>query len=125
MVNRAILIGRLTKDPELRKTGNDIPVANFTLAVNRPFKNQQGDTDADFIEITTWRKTAEIVCEYLHKGAMVAVEGRIETGSYEDREGQKRKSVKVIADSVQFLETKRKEEPQEDLEDVSDDDVPF
>ncbi len=116
MVNRAILIGRLTKYPELRKTGNGIPVSNFTLAVKRPFKNQQGDTDTDFIEITTWRKNAETVCEYLHKGAMVAVEGRIETGSFDDKEGQKRKSVKVIADSVQFLEPKRKEERKEGQE---------
>lgn len=106
MINRAILVGRLTKDPELRRTSNDIPVTTFTVAVNRTFKNQQGEQEADFINCVVWRRQAENVAQYLNKGSLVGVEGRIQTRNYEDNEGVRKFIVEIVADSVQFLEPK-------------------
>ena len=106
MINRTILVGRLTKDPELRRTGNDIAVATFTLAVNRPFSNQQGDREADFINCVVWRRQAETVAQYVKKGSLVGVEGRINTRNYENEEGRTVYITEVVADSVQFLEPK-------------------
>ncbi len=104
MINRAILVGRLTKDPELRRTSSDIPVTSFTLAVNRTFKNQQGEQEADFIQCVVWRRQAENVAQYVKKGSLVGVEGRIQTRSYDDQDGVRKFIVEVVADSVQFLE---------------------
>jgi len=104
MLNRAILIGRLTRDPELKYTANGNAVCTFTVAVNRPYTNQAGERQADFIDIVAWNKLAEIVAEYMTKGRLVAVEGRIQTRTYENQEGQKRKVVEVIADLVRFLD---------------------
>ncbi len=104
MINRAILVGRLTKDPELRRTSSDIPVTSFTLAVNRTFKNQQGEQEADFIQCVVWRRQAENVAQYVSKGSLVGVEGRIQTRSYDDQDGVRKFIVEVVADSVQFLE---------------------
>ncbi len=106
MINRAILVGRLTRDPELRRTSNDIPVTSFTLAVNRTFKNQQGEQEADFIQCVVWRRQAENVAQYVKKGSLVGVEGRIQTRSYDDQDGVRKFIVEVVADSVQFLEPK-------------------
>jgi len=106
MINRAILVGRLTKDPELRKTQNDIAVTTFTIAVNRTFKNQQGEQEADFINCVVWRRQAENVSRYVSKGSLVGVEGRIQSRSYDDQNGNRRFVTEVVADSVQFLETK-------------------
>ncbi len=106
MINRAILVGRLTRDPELRRTSNDIPVTSFTVAVNRTFKNQQGEQEADFIQCVVWRRQAENVAQYVKKGSLVGVEGRIQTRSYDDQEGVRKFIVEVVADSVQFLEPK-------------------
>lgn len=105
-MNKVILIGRLTRDPELKYSSSNIPVANFTVAVNRPFENQNGVREADFINIVVWRKQAENVGKYVKKGSLVAVEGRIQTRSYDGNDGQKRYVTEVIADSVQFLESK-------------------
>ena len=105
-MNKVILIGRLTKDPELRYTSSNTPVATFTLAVNRPFTNQSGEREADFINIVVWRKQAENCKNYINQGSQVAVEGRIQTRSYDDQNGQKRYVTEVIADNVQFLDTK-------------------
>lgn len=106
-MNKAILIGRLTKDPELKYTNSNIPVATFTIAINRTFANAQGEREADFINVVVWRKQAEAVKNYISKGSQVAVEGRIQTRSYDAQDGTKRYITEVVADSVQFLETKQ------------------
>ena len=104
-MNRVELIGRLTRDPELRYTSSNIATARFTLAVNRPFQSQNGENGTDFINIVVWRKQAENVKKYVSKGSLVSVEGRIQTGSYE-KDGQRIYTTDVVADSVQFLESK-------------------
>jgi single-strand DNA-binding protein len=106
-MNKALLIGRLTKDPDLKYTGNNIPVATFSLAVNRPFANQNGEKETDFINIVVWRKQAETAKNYISKGSLVAVEGRIQTRSYDAQDGTKRYVTEVVADNIQFLETKK------------------
>ncbi len=110
-LNRVLLIGRLTREPELRYTPDGTPVANFTIAVNRSFTNQQGEREADFIPVVVWRKQAEQCAEYLSKGREVMVDGRLQVRSYEDRDGIKRKKSEVIAWRVQFLGRLKKEEP--------------
>ena len=105
-MNKVVLIGRLTRDPELRYTGSNTPVATFTLAVNRNFSNQQGEREADFINIVVWRKQAENVKNFMTQGSQVAVEGRIQTRSYDDKDGQKRYVTEVVADNVEFLGSK-------------------
>ncbi len=104
MLNKVVLIGRLTRDPELRYTSSGVPVARFTLAVNRNFTNQQGEREADFIPIVVWRGQAETSARYLNKGRLVAVAGRIQTGSYETPDGQRRYTTEVVADEVRFLD---------------------
>jgi len=106
VLNRIILIGRLTRDPELRYVPSGQPVASFTLAVDRPFVNQQGERATDFIDIVAWRKLAEQVTQHLSKGRLVAVEGRLQIRSYETQDGQKRKVAEVVADGVRFLDRK-------------------
>lgn len=135
MLNRIILIGRLTRDPELRYVPSGQPVASFTLAVDRPFVNQQGERATDFIDIVAWRRLAEQVTTHLSKGRLVAVEGRLQIRSYETQDGQKRKVAEVVADGVRFLDrktaaagpaepapTSAEEEPSDGS---GDDDVPF
>lgn len=104
MINRTVLVGRLTKDPELRYTPNGVAVCRFTLAVNRTFTDQSGERQADFINILVWRKPAENSANYLKKGSLAGVEGRIQTGSYEGQDGKRVYTTEVVADSVQFLE---------------------
>ena len=104
-MNRVVLVGRLTKDPVLRKTANGVSVTSFTLACTRRFK-QEGQPDADFINTVTWNKTADIVSQYTYKGSLVGVEGRIQTRSYDDKDGKRVYVTEVVADSVQFLESK-------------------
>lgn len=106
MMNRVILVGRLTKDPELKYTPNGVPVANFTLAVNRTFSNQQGEREADFINIVVWRKPAENVANFLKKGSLAGVDGRIQTRNYEGQDGKRVYVTEIVAESVQFLEPK-------------------
>jgi len=103
-LNRVILIGNLAQDPELRYTPDGKPVVNFTLAVSRPFTNPNGERGVDFIPVVVWRKQAERCSEYLMKGSQVAVEGRLQVRSYEDRDGIKRKVSEVIAWRVEFLQ---------------------
>lgn len=105
-MNKVCLIGRLTTKPELRMTSNNLANTRFTLAVNRNFSNAQGEREADFITIVAWRKQAENICQYLDKGSLVSVEGRIQTGSFDDKDGNKRYTTEVIADQVNFLESK-------------------
>lgn len=129
MLNHIVLIGRLTKDPELRYTpANGVAVASFTLAVNRRFSQQR---EADFIPIVVWKAQAENCAKYLGKGSLVAVEGRLQIRSYEDREGQRRTVAEVVAESVQFLDSKDKRShgesssPAFDDSMIGEDDVPF
>ncbi|MTI80673.1 MAG: single-stranded DNA-binding protein [Firmicutes bacterium] len=104
MLNKIILIGRLVRDPEPRYTTNGVAVTKFTLAVDRPFANKQGEREADFIDIVTWRKLAEICANNLNKGRLVAVEGHLQINSFDDREGIRRKKAEVMADNVRFLD---------------------
>jgi single-strand DNA-binding protein len=135
MLNQVVLIGRLTQDPELRYTpGNGVPVATFTLAVDRPFANQQGERETDFINIVTWRKLAETIANYLKKGRLVAVTGRLQVRSYDDSQGIRRKTAEIVADNVRFLDRDRSSDEAkpgdfggsggEDI-DISSDDIPF
>ncbi|KIH69922.1 single-stranded DNA-binding protein [Salinicoccus roseus] len=106
MLNRVVLVGRLTKDPELKVSQSNISVVNFTLAVNRPFTDANGERGADFINIVAFRKQAENVNQYLKKGSLAGVDGRLQSRSYENKEGQRVYVTEVVADSVQFLEPK-------------------
>ncbi len=105
-MNKVFLIGRLVRDPELRYTGSNIAVATFSLAVNRNFAGANGERETDFINIVVWRKQAENVKNYLNQGSQVAIDGRIQTRNYEDQNGQKRYVTEVVADNVQFLDSK-------------------
>ncbi|OXT16068.1 single-stranded DNA-binding protein [Bacillus sp. OG2] len=107
MINQVILVGRLTKDPELKITAGGISVVNVTMAVNRQFKNQKGEIEADFVQCTLWEKTAENTAQYCRKGSLVGMTGRIQTRSYENQEGKKLYLTEVVAESVRFLEPKR------------------
>lgn len=106
MLNSVVLVGRLTKDPELRYTNNSKAVASFTLAVDRPFTNQQGEREADFIPIVVWGKAAENCTNYLVKGSLVAVEGRMQVRNYENKEGKRVYVTEVVAENVRFLDKK-------------------
>lgn len=151
MINRVVLVGRLTKDPELRTTQSGIDVCNFTLAVNRIFKSKDGEQQADFINCIAFRKTAENVNNYLSKGSLAGVDGRIQSRSYENQEGRRIFVTEVVCDSVQFLEPKNTSQNQDGYKsdqnqskstqlppseqnpfananrpiDISDDDLPF
>ena len=105
-MNKVMLIGRITAKPELKYSGTNIPYTRFSLAVNRTFSGSNGERQTDFINISVWRKQAENVCNYLNKGSLVAVEGRIQTGNFTDKDGNKRYTTDVVADNVQFLESK-------------------
>lgn len=105
-MNKVFLIGRLTRDPELRYTSSNLPVASFTVAVNRSYTNQAGEREADFINVVVWRKQAENIKNYLKQGSQIAIDGRIQTRSYDDSEGKKRYVTEVVADNVQFLDSK-------------------
>src|SRR5690625_2375679 len=106
MLNRVVIVGRLTRDPDLRYTPNGVAVANFTVAANRPFTNQQGNREADFINCVVWRKPAENLANYMKKGNLIGVDGRLQSRSYEGQDGKTVYVTEVVADSVQFLEPK-------------------
>ena len=136
MLNKTILIGRLTKDPELRHTATETTVTSFTLAVNRNFKNKDGNYDADFINIQAWRKLAELAANSLHKGSLIAVTGRIQTGRYEANDGTMRYTTDVVADEITFLEKRNSAQnntessentgiPVDGFNPIDDDDLPF
>jgi len=110
MINRVILVGRLTRDPELRYTQSGVAITRFTVAVNRNFTNQQGEREADFISIVTWRGLAENCANYLKKGSLVGIDGRLQTGKYENQEGRTVYTTDVVADDVRFLEPKNRTE---------------
>lgn len=112
MINNLTLVGRLTKDPDLKYTGNGTAVATFTLAVNRNFTNQSGEREADFINCVIWRKPAETLANYAKKGVLIGVTGRIQTRSYDNQQGQKVYVTEVIADNFQLLESKKADSSQ-------------
>ncbi len=104
MLNKVILIGRLTRDPELRYTPEGTPVARFSLAVDRPFTDKQGNRGTDFIDIVAWRNLGELCARYLGKGRLVAVEGRLQIRAYDDSQGVRRRAAEIVADNVRFLD---------------------
>lgn len=107
MLNKIFIMGRLTRDPELRRTQNGTSVTSFSLAVDRDFKSQNGEKETDFIDVVAWRGTAEFVSKYFSKGRMAIVEGRLQIRDWMDKEGNKRRSAEVIADNVYFGDSKR------------------
>lgn len=107
MLNKIILMGRLTRDPELRKTASGTSVTSFSLAVERDFKDQSGEKETDFIDIVAWRNTAEFVSKYFTKGRMAVVEGRLQIRDWTDTENNRRRSAEVIAENVYFGDSKR------------------
>ena len=131
MLNKIILMGRLTRDPELRRTGSGTAVTSFSLAVDRDFKSQSGEKETDFIDIVAWRSTAEFVSKYFTKGRMAVVEGRLQIRDWTDKAGNKRTTAEVVADNVYFADSKRSESNENQKENfnalsgrLSDDFVP-
>ncbi|WP_297871210.1 single-stranded DNA-binding protein [uncultured Oscillibacter sp.] len=107
MLNKIFIMGRLTRDPELRRTQNGTAVTSFSLAVDRDYKSQSGEKETDFIDVVAWRGTAEFVSKYFTKGRMAVVEGRLQIRDWTDREGGKRRSAEVVADNIYFGDSKR------------------
>ena len=107
MLNHIVLMGRLTRDPELRRTGSGVAVASFTLAVDRDYAAQGAEKETDFVDIVAWRSTAEFVSKYFTKGRMAVVSGRLQIRNWQDKEGNKRRSAEVVADNVYFGDSKR------------------
>ena len=143
MINNVVLVGRLVRDPELKYTGSGLAFMQFTLAVNRNFKNQNGEREADFINCAIWRQNAENLANWAKKGALIGITGRIQTRNYENQQGQRVYVTEVVADSFQLLESRKDREAgpsqgygQPDFGrqaepmnanpmDISDDDLPF
>ena len=132
MLNHIVLMGRLTRDPELRRTGSGIAVASFTLAVDRDFASQGGEKETDFVDIVAWRSTAEFVSKYFTKGRMAVVEGRLQIRDWTDKAGNKRTTAEVVADNVYFADSNRSESNENQKENfnalsgrLSDDFVPI
>lgn len=132
-MNKVILIGNLTKDPELSETSSGVAFCKFGIAVNRPFANADGDRETDFFNITTWRGQSEICAKYLAKGKKVCVIGSIQNRSYEDKDGNKRTATDIVASEIEFLSARsddeekpgKKGEEKPKLEPCDDDDLPF
>lgn len=114
-MNKVIILGRLTSKPELRYTASNTEYTRFSIAVNRNFTNEEGKREADFINVVAWRKQAETVCKYFDKGSQIAVEGRLQSGSYEDKDGNKRSTLDVVLENFEFVDTKKKEEAPEEV----------
>ncbi len=130
MLNKIVIQGRLTKDPELRRTQSGTAVASATVAVDRDFKNQDGNRDTDFIPIVAWKGTGEMLAKYFSKGRMIVVEGRLQLRDWTDKEGNKRRTAEIVADSVYFGDSKRDGgetvEPKGGFSEIEDDwDLPF
>lgn len=131
MLNKVVLIGRLTRDPELKYTSSGKAVAQFTIACDRPFSSNEGEREADFIPIVVWNKNAENCAEYIKKGSLVAVEGRIQVRNYENKDGNRVYVTEVISENVRFLDNKTKKEVTDPFKsegrpiDVTKDDLPF
>lgn len=113
MINQVTLVGRLTRDPELRRTSDGLPVTSVTLAVSRQFRNQQGEIEADFVQCTIWKKAAENTVQYCRKGSVVGVTGRLQTRHYDNKEGKRVYVTEVVAESIRFLGAKPNYTPSE------------
>ena len=111
MLNKIVLMGRLARDPELRRTQSGVPVTSFRLACDRDFKSQSGEKETDWIDVVAWRNTAEFVSKYFAKGRMAIVEGRLQTRDWTDKDGNKRTAVEVVADNIYFGDSKRDSAP--------------
>ena len=107
MLNKIVVMGRLTRDPELRRTQSGLSVTSFSVACDRDFKSQSGEKETDFIDVVAWRQTAEFVCKYFSKGRMAVVEGRLQLRDWQDNNGNKRRSAEIVADNVYFGDSKR------------------
>ena len=130
MINNVVLVGRMTRDAELRMTQSNTAVASFTLAVNRPFKNQNGEREADFINCVIWRQAAENLANWCKKGTLVGITGNIQTRNYENQQGQRVYVTEVLANNFQLLESRNQQQssnnpPANDPMDISDEDLPF
>ena len=132
MINNVVLVGRMTRDAELRYTPSNQAVATFTLAVNRNFKNQDGEREADFINVVIWRQQAENLANWVKKGALIGVTGRIQTRSYDNQQGQRVYVTEVVAESFQLLESHGQQSNSQDSSfgnsssmDIQDEDLPF
>ena len=128
MLNHIVVMGRLTRDPEMRRTNSGEAVTSFTLAVDRDFKAKNGERETDFIDVVAWRNTAEFVSKYFTKGRLAAVEGRLQIRSWTDKDGNKRKVAEIVADGVYFGDSKPFSAPESTIsfEEVDDDsDLPF
>lgn len=130
MLNHIVLMGRLCADPELRRTNSGTPVTSFTLAVDRDFKSQSGEKEADFVPVIAWRNTAEFVSKYFTKGRMAVVDGRLQMRNWTDKDGHKRTTAEVVAENVYFGDTKRDDsrsqaEPEYAEIQEEDGDIPF
>ncbi|HFI0283623.1 TPA: single-stranded DNA-binding protein [Streptococcus suis] len=132
MINNVVLVGRMTRDAELRYTPSNQAVATFTLAVNRNFKNQDGEREADFVNCVIWRQQAENLANWAKKGALIGVTGRIQTRSYDNQQGQRVYVTEVVAESFQFLESRGQQSNSQDGSfgnsspmDIQDEDLPF
>lgn len=136
MLNKVVIMGRLTKNPELRRTGSGTAVTSFSLACDRDFKSKSGDKDTDFIEVVAWKNTAEFVSKYFSKGRIAVVEGRLQIRDWTDKSGNKRVTSEIVADNVYFADSKRdsesaynaqEDEKKPDFAEISEDDgeLPF
>lgn len=134
MLNTVALMGRLTRDPEPKTTGSGVSVTSFTLAIDRSYTKQGEDRQADFIDVVAWRGTADFICKYFRKGQLIAVQGFLQTRTYTDKDGNKRKVTEVVAEKVSFAESKKRDEQQQKEDQyeaeesdsyTSDDDLPF
>ena len=125
-MNRVALIGRLTSKPELRYTQSNIATTRFTVAVNRNYTGNDGKREADFINVVAWKKQAETITKYFDKGSLIAIEGRLQTGSYTDKDGNKRSITDVVLENFEFIESKKQEKSNSEIiKDVMEDKDPF
>jgi single-strand DNA-binding protein len=127
MLNRIVIMGRLTRDPELRRTAQGTAVTSFRLACDRDFKGQNGEKGTDWIDVVAWKGTAEFVTKYFTKGRMAVVEGRLQSREWTDKDGKKREAVEVVAENVYFGDSKREEKQPEDFDEIDEEDgeLPF
>lgn len=131
MINRVVLVGRLTRDPELRRTQNGTAVTSFTLAIDNRFKDENGDKTTSFIPCVVWNQQAENCVRFVHKGSLVGIEGRLNQRTYLNKEGNNVQVIEVMCDSVQYLDTKKQEESSQEVpkqtakNNVDDDSLPF
>lgn len=134
-MNKVFLVGRITRDPELKYTTSNVAVVSFSVAINRTFQNAQGEYEADFINCVAWRRQAENLARFVRKGQQIGIDGRLQTRNYQTPQGETRYVTEVVCDNIQFLETKSSNEPLDIQEDdpflesamdiASEDDLPF